>query len=1038
MSRKGPEVENSRLEDLGDGASRRAILAERVRNVAVEASAGTGKTHLLTGRVIGMLEAGIPMDRLVVVTFTTAAAAQLRFRIRRAIDASTSLSKTRKIEQMSMVPCASIDTIHGFASSILKRFAHIAGIDPGFAVSKEAFTRREVTRLLDEYLLSLDIKLLDECGSVLMMLGSRLRGIVASLASLPDWFDSPSARLLGHDERELEIEYWLDCMEELVSLSSGAAREDTLRNAIEEAASNIRGALGAPDFAIRLRHLLKPLRGNLGSRRHWGDAARLETARDLADRVKRIMPQAILSSQFIRLVMPLVDDLRRMRRDRRSGLTYEDLLWCCRRALERSDELRRILLSETDHVFIDEFQDTSAVQAEMFRLLLASPSDGRVAGGRLTIVGDRKQSIYGWRAADLPSYRRMQGELERQGALVSPISVSFRSTSRIIDFVNAFGRCLFPGEPLSEESQECSYSDLQALPDAPEGATVEIVETPATASAAERRIFESAWLADFLARERAAGNGSGWAVLMRTRTDLETYVSQLAARGIPFVIDSSRDFKRRLEIGDMRNLLKCLASPSDKLSLAAVLRSPFFGIRDSEITTAFESGLRSYEEPVERAPRTVVDACRMLSALRSCSLGTTAPELLRIILSETALPGVVGASGYDVPRRLANLQYLFEWSVENRELSLADIADMLDEDGEGIQSEIAEPPATPEDPECVVISTIHRAKGLDFDKVVFLATQGKISESQDRDVLASDALGAAGVRFDADLRSASYDRLADRQREMSLAESRRLIYVAITRARSRLIVINDPAPRRNTIAELFGRVLAKTLESSPDVARIIRMEEVRPLAGRPAEGPPISGEDATFPDLAPAAILTGEEVQSSMLLGSCVHAVMEKIDFGDPAGWLDERLPSMILPPEVDRQEVRRLAESFFAIPDLPFEPGACRIVGRELPIVFMDGGRPREQYIDLLVEHGGRLHAMDYKTDSVDEDGMRAALEGHAAKQTSYGTHLARAFGETVEVRISFLRPRKAGLVGVFPPDTRPLDSCRAGSGPARRSGRA
>lgn len=1030
-------MEGRGLEKLGDGASRLAIVSERSRNVAVEASAGTGKTHLLTSRVIGMLEAGTPMDRLVVVTFTKAAAAQLRSRIRRAVDSSTSLTRDWKMEQASLIPSASIDTIHGYASSILKRFAHIAGVDPGFAVSKDAFARREISRLLDGYLQSLDSTLLSECGSVLITLGDRLPGIVASLASLPDWFEAPSARFFGHEERELRIQYWLDRIEDLVSLSSGVNRDDSLRAAIETAASGVRAALEKPDSVTLLRDALKPLRRNLGSRRYWGDAERLEKARELADRVKRHMPPALLTAQFIRLVMPLVHQLRRTKRDRRSGLTYDDLLWYCRRTLEGSGELRRILMSETDHVFIDEFQDTSAVQAEIFRLLLGSP-DGTVSCGKLTIVGDRKQSIYGWRAADLPSYRRMQRELEKQGALVSPISVSFRSTGRIIEFVNAFGRNLFPDEPLPEDSQECSYSDLQALSDAPVGSPVEIVEIPETANASERRDIESAWLADFLVREREAGNGSGWAVLMRTRTDLETYVSRLAARGIPFVTDSSRDFKRRLEIGDIRNLLGCLASPSDRFSLAAVLRSPFFGIRDAEISAAFEAGLKSFEEPVAGLPLVVGDACRMLSMLRSCSLETTASEFLRILLSETALPGVVGASGYDVPRRLANLQYLFEWSVENRELSLADMAGLLEEDGDGMQSEIAEPPAAPEDPECVVISTIHRAKGLDFEKVIFLTTQGRISGAQDRDVLGSDALGTAGLRFDGECRSAGYDLLEERERELSLAESRRLIYVAITRARSRLIVVTDPASKSGTIAELFGRVLAKTLESSPGIARVTRMEEAAPFENEPAAVPPVLDDGVTLPGLAPLRVAAGSGIPPAMLLGSCVHAVMEKIDFGDPSGWLEERLRSMSLPPEVDREEVRRLVEAFFETPDLPFEPGACSIVGREFPIVFTDGGRPREQYVDLLVEYGGVLHAIDYKTDSVDEDGIRAAIDGHAAKQTSYGTHLARALGRTVEVRISFLRLRTARLVGLFRPDADRTDSGPAGEGLSGSSGRA
>jgi ATP-dependent helicase/nuclease subunit A len=994
---------------LTDRAEREEILRERARNVAIEASAGTGKTHLLTERLVGFLSDGGSIERMAVVTFTRAAAAELRTRVRRKISGGA-LSGAKAAEQSMLMPAAMIDTIHGFASSVLRRFSHLAGVDPGFTVTSSAFDRRSLARRWDEYLAALDPATVTRNLALLCDAKVDLSELAGALAGLPDWFTGGECIASGIAAERMSEDWWRGRLAALEQEAMACTGPDRLSDWLGHALPLLRRSLeGSFDLQSSIAAFRGYSRGS-GNRDSWPLGAK-QRIHELATEMKEGMASSLLTGQLLDLAMPFVSALRREKAGARSELTYDDLLWRCMEAFSSSSELRAAVCGELDHLFIDEFQDTSAVQAGLFRELLEGTGE-RIPQGALTIVGDQKQSIYGWRNADLRSYKAMGAMLEENGALVRPISVNFRSTGAILDFVNAIGPRIFLPQTADLPPDECSYSPLHPRPGAPEGGRVRVMFSPSTGSSGRRRAAEAAWLADFLRRRREEGEGDGWAVIMHTRTGLEVFLERMTAAGIPFVVSAGRDFVKRLEIVDIASLLTCLACPTDRKALLSVLRSTIFGVSDVDITEALAEGLCDFISVPDEVPAEIGRACAVLRRLRDLSLSSTPSVFMEQLLCCTPVAAAVTASGHDTARRLANLQYLFDWAAGSGQVSLAGLHEILT--GQGQQAELAEPLSAAGDPSVVTVTTIHQSKGLQYRNVILLASQG--GRGREEAVLPSEREGIVGIRSGS-LKTPAWNGIAEAGRARTAAEHRRLLYVALTRAEERLIVLTSRHAHAGPMARLFNAGLDLVLEDDPGSVEVGLVEEAP--AARPALQPHAPDVEPVEEPVGfePMTVSYGGSSSPALALGSAVHSILEKIDFRDPQGWLARFLPSMSLPEGVDPVGAAELSASLFDIADLPLVLRDSRLIGREVPIVFCRDGRPQEEYVDLLVEHGGRVFAIDYKTDSVDEEGIASAVQAHAGKQASYGTHLADALGRPVSVWLAFLRPGRACRVADVEP---------------------
>ena len=459
-------------------------------------------------------------------------------------------------------------------------------------------------------------------------------------------------------------------------------------------------------------------------------------------------------------------------------------------------------------MLIDEFQDTDPVQAELALLLtsLQEPDgDWRAmtpAPGRLTVVGDPKQSIYRFRRADIAVY-----ELVRDGALAGgfeQISTNFRSNREMLRALNAtFDDVLTP-----EPGLQPGNVALESPPDGPpsrrppvvviegaeEGKADELRESEARALAAMlQRIHDERW--EIRDRRTGVWRQCEWGdmtILMPARTGLELYEDALAAGGIPYRHEGSRDFFQRDEVRDLIWVLAAIDDPTDRVALVGALRSSAFAISDQELVLhAAGGGALSYFAPP--GPREPVNAAlTQLRELHNLRGSFSLAEVVRRVVEQTRLVEFA-LTRPDGEQGAANLLAIVD---DARMFAAAGggglrpfirhLRDSMADEQIEIEATVAE-----ETDDVVRIMTTHGAKGLEFPIVALanLGTKPKLdAEPVPREeesflhfrVGTGDGYGH--------FPTPGYTEIWEDEKEQYVAEKKRLLYVAATRARDHLIV----------------------------------------------------------------------------------------------------------------------------------------------------------------------------------------------------------------------------------------------------------
>ncbi|MGM0626699.1 MAG: UvrD-helicase domain-containing protein [Candidatus Fermentibacterota bacterium] len=1005
--------------------SHRDTVRTHPGSLSVEASAGTGKTTLIVERVVEMVLRGADLGSIAVVTFTRAAAAELRDRIRRAL--LTAREEGADVEAaLRQLPLAQISTIHSFAGSILREHCHRTGVDPDFTSGASRLPERETALEWDRYLTSLDGGLLRSCGDLLATAGTdTLLELALEIEKRP-WITDLSP-FTGEEDVltafRREMKPHLDVVERAGERCVDPSDKlmgslQAMKRALAQLPASV-AEVNDMDPAVLLFELGRVNRG--GRKGSWDppdfkDELK-EVLTELKDRLSKLVPMLLgekLMPQVEKLIMPFVALLRQRWREDISRFSYDDLLRLAAEALEDSPALARQVSDRFSHVLIDEFQDTSRMQVRFFRALMGG-TDGRLPASRITLMGDPKQSIYGWRNADIETYRAAVKELSESGGLSERIEVNFRSTRSIIGFVEAFGAALFAQAHPAESPFGCDYAPLAPRPEAPEGVPVEVVGFDRrglrSMNVSEMVDLQAEWLAREVERD---GHPGRWALLLRGAGRADRFVAALERHGIPYAVEAGRDFKERPEVTDLLELLRTLTSPEDTMALAHTLRSPLFGVDDSDLTDAILAGMRGLGEVPENCPSSVSLAVEHLRGLSDAARRLPVADLFDLVLRSTPLLGVIAASGYQVERRLGNIQYVAELLVEGQVASVGELMDLLGRGEAG--AEIEEPAFSPGASGAVTICTIHRAKGLSFPHVVLadLPTRTpnpgskKMLLSYDHGGLAAFSLGRRAHRA----RSAHWYDIVDLERARGAAETRRLLYVALTRAESRLTVLTNrvKVDREKLLPaeKMFSAALEEVEAAAPDTFRWREMDldmETTPSPSplRPeeaAEEPP--AEYFPFPQLKPS----GEPSTPERELGVAVHKLLERMDPTDPQGWLEEHQVFLKAVAGGQMKRASELALAFFEM-ELPFDLESCEVVGREYPLVVSGEGRPQERYIDLLLDDGEGLIVVDYKTDHVPEperESLDRLAEHYRGQQEGYLDAIGRAFGRPARGYLVFL----------------------------------
>jgi ATP-dependent helicase/nuclease subunit A len=916
--------------DRPDGDSRsdeaaREFAVDPRHHVVLEASAGTGKTRVLVDRFVRLLDAGVDPRNILAITFTRKAAAEMRDRVLATLEARARADRSFRPRWRALtdrVADIQVSTIDAFCFRLLREFPLEAGVDPGFEIADET----EMARFSAE---------------ALALTFRAVRGLVVSdadvrllLAEIP----APTLReaLASFVDRRHVL---------LPAVAAFARRHEGMPTAEAVAAAFLddvrsvlsapdarpirsEGPLGAPDFdwlaadlsrlddfpatdAARVRQFEGRLREyfvgdhdtprSMAARKFKPFFASAEVKRSHDQAVRALAPR--LKTAFDRFDAGVDGLLARglLRVFAIASRTYETLLEehalldfaaMLDRAvalLSHQEEFARSRLklqSRYHHVLVDEFQDTSRQQWRLIERLVDAWREGEGSTDAPTsifIVGDRKQSIYRFRQAEvalLDEAARKIGALGGGGSVRRSITRSFRAVPELLAFVNALGAELASTAPGDFRFR---YGDADRFPVAAVGPGARrdgvpvlglIAERTAAASAAAiaaeiDRLLQVAVVRDHRTAPRQA-RPDDIAILFRTRAGHRVVEDALTARGIRSYVYKGLGFFDAPEVQDLQALLRYLARPDSDLRAAEWLRSRFVRLSDdglARIAPEFSRALldRSWEagaRGLDRADRAIVERARLdVPRWIALSARATPGVVLDTVVSESAYARELSGARLDQARENVKKVRALVRRVENRGYATLDrLAEYFETLRAGEESNAIVAASG-----SVHLMTIHAAKGLEFP-IVFLVNLHAGTRGTGRiTVIERDTRDQPHVAFGATEETAAEE---DQNRE----EMRRLLYVGVTRARDRLYLSGELDSRGRlwrrqfslasllpaTLAEQFGEGATGGREGKADVEWVSGGQSFAFLVCRPpsdpeASRPPASADTPAPLDVGPLA-----------------------------------------------------------------------------------------------------------------------------------------------------------------------------------------
>ena len=865
-----------------DALAREAIASALDETLVVEAAAGTGKTTELVNRIVRILASGrASVDGIVAVTFTEKAAGELKLRLREALDVARSEAIDEEREPLNLalqsLEEAHVSTIHGFCAELLRERPVEARVDPLFSV----LTEPQAERLFDQAFGSwIQQQLQDPPEGVRRALrrsiwqgfGSvvredtpidRLQRAAWELAQWRDfmapWTRRPFDRI-GDIDRLIEDLHAFAALTEAPSyakdtlfLDTAAARHLSAEIEIQREHADYDGWEARLVDLSRDRNFSKLRHGRGPGYKTGVPRQRVIAAYDeLKPRLDqfRLDADADLAARLQQELRGAIDEYERLKA-RGGALDFLDLLLKARDLVAGNAGVRRGFQSRFSHIFVDEFQDTDPLQAEILLLLAsANPdeSDWRQVTpvpGRLFIVGDPKQSIYRFRRADVGIYRDVCERLVAGGAKAVQLTSSFRGVPQIQACVNAAFAPVMTGDPATLQAGYVPLSPVR--PDnkgQPAVVALPVPEPYGIRNMSAVKIEQSlpdavGAFVEWMIRE------SGWkiggrpvqardiCILFRRFLSFgddvtQPYVRALEARGVHHVLVGGKTFHNREEVETIRAALSAIEWPDDELSVFAALRGALFAIGDEELLEwkqrfgvfhPFRIGGSQLPAPGLPHLQPIVDALGLLQQLHRRRNYRPVAETIQDLLDATrAHVGIVLRSAGE--QALANVLHVAELAREYEAsggLSFRGFVDELKVAAESAQA--GEAPILEEGSDGVRMMTVHKAKGLEFPIVILADVTCKLARAEagrwldpERGICALKIGGWSPVDLLLhDAEEAARDR----------AESVRLTYVAATRARDVLVIpaIGDGPYEGGWLDPLMAAIYpAESARRSPSAA----------------------------------------------------------------------------------------------------------------------------------------------------------------------------------------------------------------------------
>lgn len=826
-------------------------VRERIRtdfgtNLVVEAGAGTGKTTLLVERArTAVIEMGVPVTEMVLITFMEKAAREIAERLKAQLGEDAhdggerGLRAKRALDQFDR---SWITTIHGLSHRLLQEFAVEAGVPLGFHVLDAHTAERQWQDCWRTWLASAEADG-DGLLSDWLDLGLGLEDLTRLAREMSRWPTIPT-NPVDPPAVDAFVARWHHRIAELwdAAKAAGDPKDRGVRQIADLFERFVWLFASDPTDARRLLALWSDGLAPRGNQKLWSPAAALKTQkaelgalREELLTLQRQIGDGFLGTFSQWMVSGFLPFWRRWRMDP-GGLTFDDLLWETQALLRRNRPVRRILTRRWRFMMVDEFQDTDRVQAEiLFRLMADSDADdwetAAIAPGRLMVVGDPKQSIYRFRGADVETYAQIRDRIARSGGDVLAIEQNFRSQAAIVDCVNREFSRRMPALPDPEQPYLSHYHPLTAWRGDRGGPRLYIGGDLSAESRTDARRWEAeaaAGLAATAVEEKWPVQGregsrpvafGDIAVIIPKRTGLAFYREAFMAMGVPLASVGGVGFFQQDEIRGFQAFLSAVLDPDDTIGVAAWMASPWVGLDSPGI---LEAGRALQTGSVAAGPAGEWQK-RLSDWSRRRDEWLPADYL-------DALERVSGLSRYldaeDDRQGVANLEKLHALTEEKgAQWGLRGFADWL---GDKVAREDPEEEGrVGSDLDAVHLSTVHQSKGLEWPMVVISNWHGGGGRGNTM-ILSPDGTRSE-VRLK-HLKSGGWERFKAEADARDRAEETRLFYVAMTRARDYLAVLD--AARRGEVP-LFA-----TREGFSDLPPL----RSRPMAPASAKAPPKAPE----------------------------------------------------------------------------------------------------------------------------------------------------------------------------------------------------
>ncbi len=828
----------------------------RDRYLGVTANAGSGKTRVLVERYCDiLLRREAEVGEVVALTYTEKAASELKRKIADRLSGELAASSdprlTHRLEVVrEQLSSAFIETIHSFCARLLHEYPVEAGVDASFSVIEGL----EQHTVLQEALKETFRAILRESAAdpwrdrlveAVRRLGKRrVVGIIRMLVEKHERLE----RLNGEDglyrrSDDQILGEWAGRIERFVV---STLTSSTLRAAMRrvgdildgKSAGEVRSLLqgldfdgGLPAAARRVFEiftlLLKKDGGLYRSMVSEAMEASVTAEKTILARARGdVLPFVEMvfrgadarHGELLAFSRTLIEVSRRcldrygLKKSERGKLDFEDLQLTMR-ALLRREEIRDHLASRFKFIMVDEYQDTNQIQYELLRPLLHD-----LTTGNLFIVGDPKQSIYSFRGADVSVFDDTCRDLDEanspsaaSGQIV--LEESFRPLRDLAAFVNLVFRPLMRSETAGEREYGVRYEPIVRARQNPAPGRVELIlpdplesvkgSEPGRVAGAIQELVRSGYPVHDGNEAPHPVRFGDIAILLRSRASLPDLEIALAHAGIPYVVTGGVGYFQTQDILDFASYLRFLLNTGDDVALLGILRSPFFTVSDVELFEAVVRGRRAtlWEDLLSRrgvlSPR-LAGAVTLLEEDLRVSPRLSAPDVLSRIVARTRYQAKISGTsrGAQAAANLEKLRCMAEAHDLQGFSTLSDFTSRLvrlieeeEEEGEGnIEAQT----------DAVQVMTVHGAKGLEFPVVVIPSLQRAFR--YDGEPFLDEMLGLGFARVGEDGETEEYPLTAylrQDSRRKTVAEEKRIFYVACTRARDVLMLSADPARGRS-------------------------------------------------------------------------------------------------------------------------------------------------------------------------------------------------------------------------------------------------